>query len=585
MYDSFQYTKQYDILVVGAGLAGIKAALTCAEKNKSVLQITSSTLCSGSSFYPLMDSLHCLCTSGDEDKEIFLKDIEDCSYNMNDSYMAKYYINHIDECINELPSMGIEYDKLPEEKLACFAKHPRKIYYWKDWKKLKNNVTQVMSTKKSITLNENTEIICILTKDNHIAGAVLRHKNNEVETIAVKSIILASGGFGGLYLHNLNTSDVNGSVQAMALKAGASLINIEFNQFIPGFLNPLYKTVFREGSLRHCTGLFDQNGTNLLKQRLPDELDYKACLSQRETHGPFTTTTLAKHFDIALMKSALNNIEANDGKINRSVGSILKYSDSIKKDNRQYVLDYIKWLQNDYNVDITKDTIMIAPFFHAANGGIYIDHKCETSIYGLFSCGEAAGGIHGADRIGGMASGSCLVFGKLAGLSASIYSENVDYCILSSTSIKEQLELTYTVGNPIVSTTSNFLKLPSKKDDTTQNICQRIKELMWQHASIIRTENGLLNALHEIDNMAESNRLNTNIIDYINGHRSESIDDFRSFIKAHHFITLSRALLISMLERKESRGAHYREDYPNIDEKNYSNRIIIKHPIDSFYFI
>ena len=107
---------QYDVLIVGAGLAGIRAAVSCSKAGKNVLLITSTRLCSGSSFYPLMDTLHCLCTAGSEDKELFYKDIKECSYGMNDPQMSKYYINHIEECIESLPETGIDIHKLPEKK-------------------------------------------------------------------------------------------------------------------------------------------------------------------------------------------------------------------------------------------------------------------------------------------------------------------------------------------------------------------------------------------------------------------------------------------------------------------------------------
>lgn len=103
---------------------------------------------------------------------------------------------------------------------------------------------------------------------------------------------------GNLYLHSLNTADISGSAHVIAMKAGARLINLEFNQFIPGFLSPAYKTVFREGSLRYCTGLLEPNGHDVLRQLLPDQDAYRKCLMLREPHGPFTT---AGRFQVLLI--------------------------------------------------------------------------------------------------------------------------------------------------------------------------------------------------------------------------------------------------------------------------------------------
>ena len=105
---------QFDILVVGTGLAGIRAAVSCAKEGKKVLLLSSAKLCSGSSFYPLMDTLHCLCTAGPEDKNLFYQDIQDCSQKMNDPYMGRYYIDNIEECVRHLSDTGIMVHKLPE---------------------------------------------------------------------------------------------------------------------------------------------------------------------------------------------------------------------------------------------------------------------------------------------------------------------------------------------------------------------------------------------------------------------------------------------------------------------------------------
>ena len=163
-------------------------------------------------------------------------------------------------------------------------------------------------------------------------------------------------------------------------------INLEFNQFIPGFLSPAYKTVFREGSLRYCTGLLGPDGHDILRQLLPNQDACGECLLLREPHGPFTTADASKDFDIALMKSALKHIESRGGSMDQSIGCIIRYSPDILNDSRGYVRDYISWLLREHDIHIERDPISIAPFFHAANGGIQVDHNCSTSVKGLYAC-------------------------------------------------------------------------------------------------------------------------------------------------------------------------------------------------------
>ena len=555
---------QFDILVVGTGLAGIRAAVSCAKEGKKVLLLSSAKLCSGSSFYPLMDTLHCLCTAGPEDKNLFYQDIQDCSQKMNDPYMGRYYIDNIEECVRHLSDTGIMVHKLPEKKIACFGHSYRDLYYWKNWNSIREKVYATIEENKNITLWEHSDLLQVLLSEKRVSGALVLHAE-KVHYIQTKAVILAGGGMGGLYLHNLNTADVYGSVQAIALKAGAKLINLEFNQFIPGFISPIHKIVFREGSLRYCTGLFDEENKDVLKELLPDGNSYQECLILRETHGPFTFSGNSRYFDIALMRSILRRIKANEGKIDESLGCLIRYSQDILRDERGHVQDYLEWLRKEHHIEIEKSEIRIAPFFHAANGGIEVDHNCATAVAGLFAAGECAGGIHGADRLGGMASGSCLVFGTLAAKTACRYCEEQNFLPLST----EEIETQFHLFHSCCMTHDNKSLLPQDSTLTPQDICQRVKELMWQYGNIIRTEDGLKKALEEINSLSLLLNDKTELNDF------QNTIELKAHSRAQQFVDLSRALLLSMLARKESRGAHYREDYPESNEIFSEKRIVL----------
>ena len=555
---------QFDILVVGTGLAGIRAAVSCAKEGKKVLLLSSAKLCSGSSFYPLMDTLHCLCTAGPEDKNLFYQDIQDCSQKMNDPYMGRYYIDNIEECVRHLSDTGIMVHKLPEKKIACFGHSYRDLYYWKNWNSIREKVYATIEENKNITLWEHSDLLQVLLSEKRVSGALVLHAE-KVHYIQTKAVILAGGGMGGLYLHNLNTADVYGSVQAIALKAGAKLINLEFNQFIPGFISPIHKIVFREGSLRYCTGLFDEENIDVLEELLPDREAYKECLILRETHGPFTFSGNSRYFDIALMHSILRRIKANEGKIDKSLGCLIRYNQDILRDERGHVQDYLEWLRKEHHIEIEKSEIRIAPFFHAANGGKEVDHNCATAVAGLFAAGECAGGIHGADRLGGMASGSCLVFGTLAAKTACRYCEEQNFRPLST----EEIETQFHQFHSCCMTHDNKGLLPQDSTLTPQDICQRVKELMWQYGNIIRTEDGLKKALEEINSLSLLLNDKTELNDF------QNTIELKAHSRAQQFVDLSRALLLSMLARKESRGAHYREDYPESNEIFSEKRIVL----------
>lgn len=264
------------------------------------------------------------------------------------------------------------------------------------------------------------------------------------------------------------------------------------------------------------------------------------------------------------MEAALSNIKASGDKIDKTIGTVISYSPSVLSDPRIYVKEHIEWLEEEHGLDIFEDTITIAPFFHAANGGIYVDHSCSTGVAGLYACGEVAGGIHGADRLGGMASGSCLVFGRLAGESASDYVEDVEDIRLGEEEVQKQLSDTYRALSPF----SDGSVKTSQTIKTPKEVCKRVRELMWQHGNIIRTEENLRLAIYEIDQMAHA----LNEQDLFN--RSNR-DNVSQVMKAYRYVDLSRCILKSMLERRESRGGHYRKDYPKINDKDYRRRTLV----------
>ncbi|MFR8549071.1 MAG: FAD-binding protein [Lachnospiraceae bacterium] len=553
MYDVLPVKRKketFDVLVIGCGLAGITAAFRAADAGVRVLLITKTQLCSGSSFYGLMDTIHCQATIDENDETVFLEDILACSARMNDTWMNQYYIRNIRSCISYLKRMGIAFEKLPEPKLPCFGTHAHDLYFWKDWKQIRTSVRARIEAHPNITLAEDTELIALLQQSSGaICGACFYRKNTRTyEAITAKSVILATGGFGGLYKHNLNSPDVCGDGQALALKAGASLINLEFNQFIPGFISPGYKIVFREGSLDYCSGLFDSSQTNVLRQYFSSDEEMGHCLKKRALHGPFTTADKTGEFDLALFDAALKSCDN---------GVEICYRPEILLDPRSYVRDYISWLHETFDITLSKDTIKIAPFFHAANGGIFVDHTCQSTIPGLFACGECAGGIHGADRLGGNASGSCLVFGTLAAISAAAYASQTSIYSLSESELQTQLHRTYLSDHTIAS--ENLL--------SPEAITLKVKDLMWKYCNVQRNQSDLDFVRQEIQTLRQKFFPWKYLFS-----SQESV--LKAALCAEHALTLSEALALAMSQRKESRGGHYRSDFPLTDPA-WEKRIVI----------
>ncbi|WP_139070061.1 FAD-binding protein [Bacillus sp. FJAT-27225] len=534
-----------DVLVVGSGIAGLKVSMELAKAGQDIIMSTKTQLCSGSSFFPLKASLGTQVTKNEEDKTVFLEDIEAVSHNMQDREMAKIYIEEIQDRVKEYPEIGIEPYKLSDDRKACFANNGRTIYMLKDWDKIRENVTDIMESYPNISLMERTAVVTLLKDGERITGAILLNHDNDFIMINCKAVVLATGGFGNIYKHNLNPNDVDGSGHILALEAGANLVNMEFIQFIPGFTSPKYKTLWGEHTLNYCRDFVDAEGKSILKEVLPEGMTKEELFEIRSTHGPFTNSLPSKYFDIAMMKEIL--------KTKNEDGFELLYDADIYKNEGDFYTIYLNWLE-DRGINLARDKMKIAPFAHASNGGVKIDGHGRTGIPGLYAIGELAGGIEGANRLGGNSTGACMVFGKRAAQDCLEFVKSAERVDINPDEVATHL--------------TRLIQPYSKETQaslTPNEVMDAVREIMWFHGNVIRTEKNLQAALEKIAEIKSSFNMESFIT---------SVKERKSAFKARNFLILSELLLKAMLERRESRGAHYREDYPE-EQESYNKRLFV----------
>ncbi|MFD0826466.1 FAD-binding protein [Neobacillus sp. M.A.Huq-85] len=537
-----QETITTDVLVVGSGIAGLKVSIELARAGKTVIMSTKTQVCSGSSFYPLKASLGTQVTKDNQDKEVFLQDIEAVSHHMHDKEMAQIYVDEIQDLVQEFPEIGIEPYKLPDDRKACFAEHSRTIYMLRDWDQIRENVKTIFEHYPNISIYERSAVISLIKVGNKVSGAFLLDNHNNLILIQCKAVILATGGFGNIYKHNLNPNDVDGSGHILALEAGASLVNMEFIQFIPGFTSPKYKTLWGEHTLNYCKDFVDEEGNSILEKFLPEGLSKQECLEIRSTHGPFTHSLPSKYFDIAMMKEIIRT--------KSEAGFELVFDEAIYEDQQDFYTIYLNWLK-ERGINLVTDACKIAPFAHASNGGVKVDSFGRTSVSGLYAIGELAGGIEGANRLGGNSTGSCMVFGKRAAQNCLDYVNNGQLEPLDVQAAIDQL--------------SESIPKTSEQSKTPHEVIEEIRELMWFKANVIRDETNLTSALKKVTELKASFDMSLHV---------QNENERKSAFKARNFLLLSEILLKAMLERRESRGAHYREDFPNEDE-NFQKRLWI----------
>lgn len=542
MKNGFDDSFSTDVLVAGAGYAGIKAAFECAKAGLDVVLAAEKALCSGGSFFPLCDGIGCLAPKDDEDKDLLLRELEKRAAGMHNRRLCEIYIDEIQDRIKELPEIGFEIVPL-KGRNACFAETEHHLVCWHEFNKIKRNVREIFSKLPSVRIMEFCDVLHLIKKEGRISGAVIADSTSRLFYVRANNVILATGGFGGLYKHSGTSSDVCGQGQVMSLEAGAKLVNLEFIQLAPALLSPVYRAGLSEQTYLYCRGVYDESGAEVLSRCLPQGVTARECLDQRSTHGPFTSMDISKYFDIAIMKEIL--------KTGRDGCCHLEYSPDIYKLDNPALKLFLSFLES-IRINLLRDTLKLTIFGHAANGGVMFDENCATGVEGLYVAGEVAGGLHGADRLGGLASGCCFVFGKRAAKSVIRR--------------KEKGLAEYASDAEALGQYAKMLDSGNVGTMESDEVLVEIKNLMWRYGNVVRDESSLDQGLSRLNDLSA----------YYNAMRAiESGGAVREAVKARHSIKMARMFLTAARERRESRGAHYREDYPACNGVDYEKRLVL----------
>ena len=498
-----------DVLVVGGGLAGCEAALAAAREGASVALASAGATFSGSSAFPGTWGLGLVGPAGEEDEDDLVRTICEVGRGMALPALARTLVRGVAAAVGRLEERGVEL-RVPEragerDYVPCFDHAHR------DWHGL------VRSSYRTATLaaleGAGVQALprCELaglrrSADGRVGGADLFDAGRGAWLqVSAGAVVLATGGFGGLFSRTLTTPDVLGTAAAAALRVGARLVNVEFIQIMPGLVEPVRGVVFNEKTFRFArvTG-FGGPGADAL-------------LDARSGHGPFSASLPDRAVDLAVAQAGGRGAEV---------------AFELPEELPEFMRAYFDWFAETYQVRAERG-VRIAPYAHASNGGVLVDERASAGVGGLFACGEAAGGMHGADRIGGLASANALVFGEIAGREAA----------------REALAL----PRPDAPRPRDTRDVGS---DASSEVIAGLRRELGERALLTRSEQGLLALRDRIAGL--EGRLGE-------GRRAGTPAESMLEARAELALTSARALAAAMLERRESRGAHYREDFPAED--------------------
>lgn len=504
-----------DVLVIGSGIAGLCAAIEAARAGATVTIASAGKTMSGSSFFPGTWGLGLIGPVNEGDEQDLIDTIQAVGGSVADPTLVQTFVHGIPQAIDWLErNLGVQLQRPQSAESAqqkqfipCFD-HKTRMWRGLTRKPLEDALTAQIESLGIHLLPRHELIDLVDDTTGKITGAVLYNQTDEcIVTFTTKATIIAAGGTGGLFERSLTSADVLSSSQAIALAHGASLTNIEFMQMMPGFIEPKRNLVFNEKTWRYVT--FDQP-VDITDEKLDDLLE------QRSGYGPFTSRLDSRAIDLAIDQAGAE-------------GLALHY-DFPRKDVPEFVQTFATWLQDEHGI-VPSDEMRVAMYAHAANGGIKIDKTAYTGVKGLYACGEATGGMHGADRIGGLSSANGIVFGRIAGASAARTALN-----------------TLKVAAP------RDAALPHRglvRADAERLTCS-LKHTMSTHCMINRTEAGLSKALQELESLQdEATALNK-------PHANDG--EIAALARLESQIQLAQEMVKAMRNRTESLGSHYRAD-------------------------
>ncbi len=528
-------TLDTDVLIIGAGGAGLRAAVEAYDNGATVAVLSKSLL---GKAHTVMAEGGVAASLGNVDPkdnwEIHFADTVVEGVHLGDWRLAEINAKDAPDRIYELEKYGAMFDRTPEGKILqrAFGAHTyRRLCHVGDKTGLEIIRTledQVLH--RDIKVFDETVVTKLFTRDGKVTGALAFHmRSGEFVAIKSKAIIIATGGGGRLFKVTSNSWESTGDGFALAFDAGAMLMDMEMVQFHPtGMVYPpgVKGMLVTEGVRGEGGILLNSKGERFMKTYSPNKME----LDARDV----------------VARSIYNEIM--EGRGTEHGGVYLQ----IYHKGAKFVLQKLPGMHSQFlefaGVDITKENMEVAPTVHYYMGGIKINPEDnQTTLPGLFACGEAATGLHGANRLGGNSLVDLLVFGRRTGMSAAEFAKGSSAPDVSDDEITKE-----------ISRVTSFL---GKKDAINPyELINELRDNMSANAGIRRTEEKLQKGLEKLLEIKEKYprigvgggvRFNPGLI---------------ACFELHSLLTAGELLLRGAIERKESRGAHFRSDYPKLSD-------------------
>jgi succinate dehydrogenase / fumarate reductase flavoprotein subunit len=567
-YDSYEY----DVIVIGAGGAGLRAAIEASARGVKTALICKS----------LLGKAHTVMAEGgiaaamgnvwkEDNWQVHFRDTMRGGKMLNNWRMAQLHAQESPDRVLELEEWGALFDRTKDGLISQrdFGGHRyARLAHVGDRTGLEMIRTlQQHAVHKGLDVHMECNIQRLLKDGDRVCGAFgYWRPSGKLVLFRAKAIVLATGGVGKSWKFTSNSWECTGDGITLGLDAGADLIDMECIQFHPtGMVWPtsVRGILVTEGVRGDGGTLKNSEGTRFMFNYIPEFFKAETADNEKEADAWYEDKKNNRRTPDLLPRDEVARAINSEVKAGRGSPHGGVFLDINTRRSADYIRKRLPSMYHQFKelagVDITREAMEVGPTCHYIMGGIRVDADTQaTSVPGLFAAGEVAGGMHGANRLGGNSLSDLLVFGRRAGMAAVEYVKskkgkpNVD---------RGQADL---AGRTLLE------PFTRSGNENPYAIHSDLQECMQALVGIIRTEGELQKALEEISVFKQ--RLGRVRV----GGGREFNPGWHLALDLHAMLSVSEAVTLGAIERKESRGGHTRDDYPFADDRFGKLNVVIR---------
>ena len=554
--------KEHDVLVIGAGGAGLRAAIEASAQGVSVGLVCKSLLGKAHTVMAEGGMAASLSNADPRDNwEVHFRDTIRGGKHINNWQMVEIFCQEAADRVSELEEWGALFDRTKEGLIAQrnFGGHryPRLAHVGD------RTGLELIRTLQNYGIHQGFEVymeccvVELIKEKDQVCGAFgFWRENGQFIVFKAKSVVLATGGLGKVYRVTSNSWEGTGDGHALAYRAGAELVDMEFVQFHPtGMVWPpsVQGILVTEGVRGEGGILKNSDGKRFMFEYIPDAFAAETSDSEEEASRWLKGDHEARRPPELLTRDVVAKAIRSERIAGRGSPHGGAFLDIASQRDAEYIKKKLPSMYHQFmklgNLDITSTPMEVGPTCHYVMGGVRVEPETAmTTVKGLFAAGEVAGGLHGANRLGGNSLTDLLVFGARAGFHSAKYSKEIAEALNPSEDLLKKMER------------FSLEPFDPERTENPYSVMADLQETMEINAGIVRTKDEMekgLELLQDLKNRGEKVRVEGN----------------RQYNPAWHYaldlknlLCVAEAITLAALNREESRGGHTREDFPESSE-------------------